>query len=145
MTSGHCYYWNFYHLKIFVNFEINDIPPAQGWGYIGDATVLPNQAPIISLLVAKDVWSLALLWWHAFPSFQFWPFLFNCFLQFYKLLAINMWIDRSVAWKRIKMHNTFVISPNWQHDLLLMMQFSFQYGLCWFIMLGSWFFLLMTS
>ena len=50
---GHRYYWNFYHLRSFVNFEINVNPMAQGRGCMGDATLLPNLAPIVSYVLLK--------------------------------------------------------------------------------------------
>lgn len=53
----------------------------------------------------------------SFAIYKFWPILFDWFIQFHKLLAINISVDCSVAWKWFKIYNTFVIPPNWQHDL----------------------------
>ena len=74
-----------------------------------------------------------------FAICQYLPFLIDYFLKFHKLLAVNIWVDRSVVWRQLKTHNTFVIPPNWQYDLFLI-QLSFWYGLCWFMIrwIGPW-------
>ena len=49
---GHRNYWNFYHLRSFVNF-LNDNPMVQGRGCMRDATSLFIQAPIVSYVLLK--------------------------------------------------------------------------------------------
>lgn len=64
---------------------------------------------------------------------QFWAFLFGCFFQFHRFLAVNIWFDRSVVSKQFKIHNIFIILPNSQ----LLIWFVLDHDIFWLRLLWT--------
>ena len=109
------YNGNSYYLKSFVNFKIKDHLTAQGWGYMRDVTLFPNQDPTISCMMLKmyevsqchPQHNVNLLW---FASVDI--SLFDYFLQLHKLLA-----KKNLRWlfgclQATQKGSIFIILPN---------------------------------